>query len=208
MATPSWSDKVSVVALTRVTNGNSARGTLTLTNKFGGYIFMRVGRLTNTAPATGIKCMIRRILYDSGNSRDIPHPSTLAVFQDGLTAANLTTLSATPTFPASAVTLTTATSFAGDQSCCIVDSTSAPTRAEWQRSSKLASSTLTFDRNLANTSIASGDTITNQAFVMPPVWFDGTPNNGDIEVIFDYGVEANGSHVVVEAWAQTLDSVA
>lgn len=208
MATPSWSDKVSVVALARVTNGSKARGTLNLANKFGAYLFLRVGRLTSTAPATGIVVSVRRLLYDAGNSRDVPHPATLAQYQDTTTAANLTTLNGSPSHPADAVTLTSATGFAAAQGVLITDSTSSPARAEWHRTSKIASTTLTFDRNMANASIASGDTITNQALVIPPIWLDGSPHANDVEVIFDYGAEANASHVVVEAFAQTLDSVA
>ncbi len=206
MAAPTWNDKVSVVALTKVTNGNTARGTLNVSGLFGAYLFLRVARLSSTAPATGIIVRVRRILYDAGNSRDIPHPAVLAQFQDGTTAANLTTLSGAPSSPA--VTLTSATGFAAGQAVAIVDSTGAPTRCEWQETSKISGTTLTMDRGLANGSIASGDTITNQALVLPPVWVDGTPNSGDIEVIFDYGPEANSSPVAVEAWAQTLSAVA
>lgn len=207
MATPVWSDKVSIVALTRLTNGGVVRGTFNISSLFGGYVFLRVGRLSSTAPATGVNIFVRRILFDGGASRDIPHPATLAQFQDTLTAANLTTLNGSPSHPTAAVTLTSNTGFAGNQLVCVVDSTSSPTRAEWHRTSKLVSSTLTFDRNMANTGIVSGDTITNQALVIPPVWFDGTPNSGNIEIVFDYGLEANSSPLVVEAFGQTLTSI-
>lgn len=207
MPSPSFTDKVTVVALTRVTNGSVARGTLDLTGKFGAFIFIRVGRLTSTAPATGIRVFVRRQLYDSSNSRDIPHPGALAVFQDTTTAANLTTLNGSPSHPASALTLTSATGFAGDQYVCITNSTSSPTRAEWHHTSKIASTTLTMDRNFANTSIANADTITNQSLVPAAIWVDGGPGATNIEVVFDYGPEANASHVVVEAWAHTYDQV-
>lgn len=204
MAAPVWTDNVSVVAITKVSAAGSARGTLNLSGKFGAYIFCRVGRLTSTAPATGVKVYIRR--YGYTGSVDVPHPMPLAFFQDSTTAANLTTLNGSPSHPAAAVTLTSATGFAADQYVCITDSTSTPTRAEWHHTSKIASTTLTFDRNMGNTSIVTGDTITNQALVCAPIWVDGGPNT-NIEVVFDYGPEANASTLVVQALAQTLDSI-
>ncbi len=205
MATPSWTDKVSVVTLQKVANGSSARGTLNLNNKFGAYLFVRVARLSSTAPATGMYIRARRYVYDGANSRDVPHPGAIANLQDTTTAANLTTLNNTP--GSASVSLLSATGFAANQTVAIVDSTSSPTRCEFHQTSKLSGSTLTLDRNLANASIASGDTITNQALVFPPIWVDGGPNT-TIEVVFDYGAEANASPVAVEAWAQTLDSIA
>jgi hypothetical protein len=207
MATPSWTDKVSIVSVTKVANGATASGTLDLAGLFGAYIFMRVGRLTSTAPATGIYIYIRRLLYNSGASADVPHPGALGIYQDSTVAANLTTLNGTPSFPTAAVTLTSATGFGGNQYVCITDNATTPTRVEFHHTSKVASTTLTMDRNLANTSIVSGDTITNNALVCAPLWIDGTPSSGNIEVVFDYGLEVNSSAVVVEAFAQTLNSI-
>lgn len=205
MATTVWSDKISVVAVQKVANGALARGVLNLTTDFGALLFLRIGRLTTTAPTTGITAKVRRFLYDQTNARDIPHPTALATFQDITTAANLTTLSGTPTFPGSTVALTATTGMGSNQTVVIVDSASAPTRAEWHQTSLLSSSNLTMDRPLANTGIKSGDTITNQGLVLPPVWIDGGgTGQSAFEVIFDYGAEASASPVVVEAWAQEL----
>ena len=207
MAAPLWTDKVSIISVQKIANGGIARGTFTLTNYFGGYVFARIGRLSTTAPAVGISILVRRILYDSSNTRDIPHPGALATFQDTLVAANLTTLSGTPSFPTAVCAVTSATGMTGGNVCCIVDSATTPTRAEWCRISKNVTTTVTMDRNFANTAIVSGDTITNLALVLLPIWLDGGPNAGDVEVILDYGLESATSPVVAEVWGQALVSV-
>jgi hypothetical protein len=205
MANPTWSDKVSVVAVQKVANGSTARGTLNLGSVFGAYIFARVGRLSTTAPTTGIYIRVRRYVFDSGNSRDIPHPTPLLTLQDTKTAANSTTISSLSAGPPGSFTLAATTGFGAAQTVCLVDSTTTPTRAEWHMTSKLSGSVLTLDRGYAN--ISSGDTISNQAMVAAPVWVDGGAGNTNIEVIFDYGGEASSSPVVVEAWAQTLNTI-
>jgi hypothetical protein len=206
VAVASWSEKVSVVAVQKVSNGGTARGTLALGTAFGAYLFLRLGRLTATAPAVGCYARIRRFLRDNANSRDVPHPAPLALFQDGTVASNLTTISALTAGPPGSFTLATATGFAANQTVCLVDNATTPTRAEWHQTSKIATSVLTLDRAYAN--IASGDTITNNALVLPPVWVDGgVVSYTDFEVIFDYGAETATSPIVVEAWAQTLDSI-
>lgn len=211
MATPSWTDAVSVVALQKVATGAAVRGTLNIQNKFGAYLFMRAMRLSSSAPSTGIYIAVRRILHGTpaggGAGVDITHPKSLYSFQDGVTASNLTTLNGSPTIPGNTVTLTTATGFDGAQDIGIVDSTTTPTVIEFARTSKLATSTLTLDRNLTNTGILTGATITNNAFLIPPIQVTGVPGTAEIEVIFDLGKETTVAYAV-EAWAQTLDSVA
>lgn len=211
MAVPAWSDKISVVSLAKVVKGGKSRGTLNLYQCFGGYVFLRVGRLTANAPAVGIQCFVRRLLYDNANSRVIPHNAPLFAGQDGTTAANLTTLSGAIS-GGNTVPLTATTGFTSDLQVVMVDSASTPTIAEWHRTSLLSGSNLTMDAPIVNGSIGNGYTITNQALNFGPVWVDGGAqyNQSIIEVIFDYGKESSGSavDVVVEAWAQTLTGVA
>lgn len=202
--TPNWSDKVTIVTGQKLANGALVRGTFSLNGTFGGRVFIRCGRLTATAPATGVIIKMRNLLYDASNARDIPHSSEIARFQDTTTAANLTTISALTAGPPGSFTLASATGFAADQLVLLVDSASSPTRGEFQRTSKIASTTLTLDRGYAN--IASGDTITNFAITFGPIGMSGTPNSGDVELIFDYGQEANTSPLWVEAWGQVLTS--
>lgn len=205
MASPTWNDKVAVVTVQKVASGSSVRGTLNLTGLFGAYIFGRVGRLTTAAPSSGAYILVRRLLYDSGGARDIPHPSPLAEFQDVTTAAVAPTISSLSAGPPGSFTVSSATGLTGNLRVCLVDSTSSPTRAEWHRTAKIASTTLTLDRAYAN--ISSGDTLTTQALLLPPIWVDGTPTSTDIEVVFDNSLDTNSSHIVVEAWAQTLSAV-
>lgn len=211
MAAPSWSDHVSVQALTKVTTGATQRATLNVQNKFGAYLFIRAMRLSSSAPSNGLYIAVRRILNGTpaggAGTVDITHSKAILSVTDTTTASNLTTLSGAPTIPGAAVTLTTATGFAGNQHCGIVDSTTTPTVIEFGRTSKLATSTLTFDRNLTNTGIGNGATITNNAFILPPIEISGTPGSSEIEIIFDLGLETTVAYAV-EAWAQTLDSVA
>lgn len=211
MAAPSWSDAVSVVALQKLATGDTARGTLNVQNKFGGYLFIRAMRLSSSAPSNGLYVAVRRILNGTpaggGAGVDITHSKALLSTTDVTTASNLTTLNGSPTIPGAAVTLTTATGFAGNQHCGIVDSVTTPTVFETGRTSKLATSTLTFDRNLTNTGILTGATITNNAFLLPPIEISGTPGTAEIEVIFDLGLETTVAYAI-ECWAQRLDLVA
>lgn len=210
MAAPTWNDAVSVVALAKVATGATQRGTLNVSNLFGGYLHIRAMRLSSSAPSNGIYILVRRILKGTpaggGAGVDIVHPQPLLQILDTLTASNLTTLNGSPTIPGATVTLTSGTGFAANQLCGIVDSTTTPTIFEVGRTSKISGTTLTFDRNLTNTALASGDTISNNALILPPVWVDGTPNSGDIEVIFDNGAEATVAYAV-ECWAQTLSAI-
>ncbi len=211
MAAPTWNDAVSIVAVAKVAAGATTRGTLNVQNLFGGYLYIRAMRLSASGPSVGITISVRRLLKGTPaggtGGVDITHSQFLASFQDGTPSRNLTTLNGSRTIPGATVTLTTATGFAGGQFCGIVDSTTTPTIIEFGRTSKLVSTTLTFDRNLTNTALATGHTITNNAILVPPVWVDGTPNTGDIEVIFDLGLEATTAYAV-ECWAQTLSAIA
>lgn len=211
MAAPSWSDHVSVQACALVAVGASLRATLNVQNKFGAKLFLRAMRLSSSAPTNGLYMAVRRILNGTPAGGigpvDITHPAAVWSSYDVTTASNLTTLNGAPTIPGNVVTLTTATGFAGNQICGITNSVSAPGVLEFGRSSKLATNTLTFDRPLTNTGLGTGNTITNNAFIPPPIEVVGTPGTAEIEVIFDNGLETAVAYAV-ECWAQTLDSVA
>ncbi len=136
------------------------------------------------------------------NVASVPSPTTFTItasapgaYTSGGTVAGVDT-----------VTLTSATGFAGNQLVAITDSTSSPTRCSWRRTSKISSTTLTLDSPLSNSSIASGDTILNQCYLPPPYPVDGTPNPGNLEVIFDNGLESTVAYAV-EAYFQSLNSI-
>lgn len=211
MAAPSWTDKVSVQAVALVAAGGCLRATLNVQNKFGAFLFLRAMRLSASAPSNGLYMAVRRILSGTpaggAGTVDITHPNALWSSRDVTTASALTTLSAAPTIPGNSVSLTSATGFAGDQRVGIVDSLTTPTVIEFARTSKVSGTTLTLDRQLTNTGLGNGNSISNQLFIPPPIEISGTPGSAEIEVIFDNGLEATVAYAV-EAWAQTLDSVA
>ncbi len=207
---PAWSAPVSVVSCQKVAANAVVRGTLDISGKFGALLFIRAMRLSSSTPAAGIIIGVRRnpsgTPFGGAGTVAIRHPGWLWNAQDSVTASNLTTLNGTPTVPGLTVTLTSATGFAGNQLCAITDSTTTPTRFEVGHTTKIASTTLTFDSNITCTTIATGDTITNLAFVPAPIWIDGTAAASEIEVVFDNGLEGTIAYAV-ECWAQTLNNV-
>ncbi|MDE2467767.1 MAG: hypothetical protein KGL35_03255 [Bradyrhizobium sp.] len=211
MAAPSWSDAINVQPVALVAVGATLRATLNVQNKFGAKLFIRAMRLSASAPSNGLYVAVRRILNGTpaGGAAgvDITHSKALLALTDVTTASSLTTLNGAPTIPGSTVTLTTAIGFAGNQHVGIVNSATTPTVIEFARTSKISANTLTLDRPLTNTGLGTGNTITNNAFILPPVTVEGTPGNAEIEVIFDNGLETTVAYAV-EVWAQTLDSVA
>jgi hypothetical protein len=202
---PSWSEPTQVLAPTLVgTGGVSARASINVQNKRGGYLFCRAMPTTSATPSAGINLVIRRILNGTpaggAGTVDIGHPNGI-ILNAGTTANVATTLSATPSIPTNVVTLTSGTSFAAGQFVGLVNSVSSPTAIDWARVSKIASTTLTLDRNLTNSAIASGWVISNNAFIPSPIWIDGTPGTDEWEVIWDNGAETTVAYVV-EVWAQ------
>jgi hypothetical protein len=97
-----------------------------------------------------------------------------------------------------------ATSLAAGDIICIQDSGGGVTRLEWARISKISGSVLTLDAPLqfAHT-LAQADTVRNKSDVFEPIWVDG----GSLySVIFDYGDDAAGDSVTIQAMAQIWDS--
>ena len=185
---------ISTKSITNAVNNGSGAIRLTVTghgytNVDGAaYVVASVGGVTNANGQWNINVI-------NANTIDLIGSTFASSYTSGGTIA-----------PANQVTLTSATGFAGNLTCCITDSTSAPTRCEFQQTSKIASTTLTFDRPLANAAIVSGDSISNSALVLPALAIDGGAGNTNFEVIFDNGLEATIAYVV-QAYAQTLNSI-
>lgn len=210
MAAPSWSDGQRVLAPVKIAAGSQFIVRPAITDYFGAYLFIRAMRLSGSAPSNGIYIGVRRQLVGTpsggAGSVYVVHSNTVSAFQDTTAASNLTTLSATPGIPGNIISLTSGTGFAAGQFCGIIDSTTTPGVIEFTRTSKISGTTLTLDRNLENTAIASGNTITNNAIIIPPIWLDGVQQQGDIEIVFDNGAETTVAYAA-EVWMQTLNSI-
>ncbi len=168
---------VSVVALSTVAALGLTRGTIDLRPKYGAWLFLRV-----------------------------VHPG--AVISRVTTVAPGTTITAIAINANSNIgdtTLATASAWTGIVHGDIIyigGNSGSPARDEFARVSKIASTTLTVDSPM-KVAHTSGDTVANKADAFSPVWLAG----GSVyEVIFDYGGNATGSSIRVEALAATYDS--
>lgn len=200
--TPTWADNVSVVSAQVLARGSTVRGTLDLRSKFGAKLFVRVGRGGTAALTNGVDILVRALINNGSAGGE--HPGAVAAIRTGTNAANSTTVSSDSNSGQAVLTVASGTGFAADQIICIQDSGGGVTRLEFHRISKISGGTITLDRNLGyNHTSAQADTVRNQAHVNAPIWI---PGGSLYEVIFDYGDDAAGDSVTVQALAQTFDS--
>lgn len=198
--TPVWTDNVSVVAAQVMALGsNPVLGTLDLRNKYGAYLFIKIGRGGTTALTNGIDVFVRRVINTTGGV----HPSGRKLTGQYFAASSTTVSSDSNSGQNSLIVLSTTGFVAGDI-ICIQDFDGGFTRLEWHRVSKSSAGLLTLDRPLQFTHTAvQADTVRNKADVMSPIWLEG----GSLyEVIFDYGDDSTGEPVTIQAIAQTYDS--
>lgn len=201
--TPSFTDYVSVVSAQVLARGSTARGTIDLTAKFGGFLYASIGRGGTTALTNGVGVEVRRYYNDGTN--DIPHPNSALSRLSSTTAASSTTC-ATSNSTAGSPTLNVAsiTGFAAGDLVCIQDSGGGVTRLEFQKVSKTAAGILTLDGNLVYTHTSAGaDTVRNKSDVFAPIWLAG---GAKYEVIFDYGDDSAGESVTVWGRVQRYDN--
>lgn len=200
---PTWSDNVSVVAAAVLARGSVARGTLDLRTKIGARLFLKLGRGGTAALTNGVNCLIRAILNNDSATPGGVHPVQME-YLSSTAAANSTTVNADSNSAQSALNVASITGFAAGDLVCIQDSGGGVTRLEWHRVSKTATGILTLDRNLQYThTAAQADTVRNKSDVFSPIWIDG----GSLyAVVFDYGDDAAGDSITVQALAQTYDS--
>jgi hypothetical protein len=205
--TASFTDNVSVVAAAVLARGSTARGTLDLRSKYGAYLFVKIGRGGTTGLTNGVDVRINRVLNNDTATPGGVHPGGIPLLSSIAAAASTTIGNADANSGQAVVTVASTTSFAAGDLICIQDADAGVTRLEFQRVSKVAggaNGTLTLDRNLqyTHTSLVA-DTVRNKADVFAPIWLAG----GSLwEVIFDYGDDAAGDSVTVQAKAQTYDS--
>lgn len=198
---PSWTDTgTSVVAAQVLARGSRARGTIDLTSKKGGYLYVRIGRGGTTALSAGIDVLIRRTV----SAGTIIHPGASIPLLGQSAAAVAPTVSGSDVAAGDTeVHLSAITSLAVGDFVCIQDSGGGVTRLEWGRIAKLsvASGTgVTLDSPVqyAHTT-GQADTVTNKADCFAPVWLEG----GCVwEVIFDYSAQSTGESITIQALAQ------
>lgn len=202
VVTINYTDNVAVVAAANLARGSTARGTLDLRAKLGARLFVRIGRQGTTALTNGVDVLIRALL--NNDAAQGAHPAGIPALLSSTVAASSTTVSTDSNSGQPLLTVASGTGFAAGDTISIVDASFTPTRLEFHRISKISGGAITLDRNLAasHTSV-QGDRVINKADVFAPVWLDG----GTLyECVFDYGDDAAGESVTVEARAQTLDS--
>jgi hypothetical protein len=202
---PAWNDYQTVVAAQVMARAATpVRGTLDLRSKYGAFIFIKIGRGGTTALTNGVDVLIRRVLNNGVAAVGGVHPIGIPLLSSTAAAASKT-VGADAAAGATSLTVSPdATSLAAGDIICIQDSGGGVTRLEWARISKISGSVLTLDAPLqfAHT-LAQADTVRNKSDVFEPIWVDG----GSLySVIFDYGDDAAGDSVTIQAMAQIWDS--
>lgn len=202
-----------IIADAALLKGNAARALLDLRDCIGAVIHVAVGRSDVTAlvgaPTSGAKVVVRAL----GVGGTLVHPSGAVPIYvtnpTGTAATTITAATSAGTFPAT-VTLTTATSFTGEQVGCLWGNTSgtatvpsglangaALPNLEFVGTSYLATTTLYLQDPLQNTHV-SGETITVGADCYTYQVYGGAVYS----VLIDYGDNTTGDALAVRAYAQ------
>lgn len=203
MATPTWTDNVNVVAAAGLAYGAATRGTLDLRGKLGARLFLRVGMKGTTVPSNGVDALVRSVLNDDVATPGGANPACLWPLKHNPTGTvGSTTVNSDSNSGQAALSVASSSNFAAGDVICVYDASY--TRLEWHRVSKVAAGVLTLDRNLQYThTAAQADAVTNKA----SCWEVMVEGGSLLAVVFDYGDDTSGSDVLVQAKAQTFDSV-
>lgn len=203
MAAPQWTDNVDIIAPTTVARGSTSRGTIDLREKFGAYIFCKIGRGGTAGLTNGLDVLIRRIINNDTATAGGVHPVCIAV-QSSTVGATSTTVNSDSNSGQAVLNVASSTGFTAGEIICVQDSGGGVTRLEWHRISKVAAGAITLDRNLQFThTSAQADTVRDNADVFAPIWVDG---GALYEVIFDYGDDSTGDTATIAAQAQTYNA--
>lgn len=201
--TPVWTDNIAILAMTTLAKGSVSRTTFDWSAKWGGFVFIRIGRGGTTALSSGIAVLLRRLI----NGVAIEHVGGAIPNVMSKIAAAISTTCAAAGNNAGVTTLTVASSASFAAGDLILVSAAAPTAAdtEWCRVADIPAggTTLLLDAptKFAHNNVAH--TVRNQADLWT-VWLEG---GSQYELIIDYGDPAAGDTATIEAWAQTMDSV-
>lgn len=201
--TPTWTDNVTVKTLASLARAATSRSTLDLRTKWGAYVFARIGRGGTTALSSGIVVLARRTI----NNDAISHVGGAAAQLVGQVAAAISTTCAAAGNAAgvSSLTVASTTSYAAGDLIFVAAAAPAAADSEWCRVADITSATvflLDEPTRFAHNNVAH--TVRNKADMFT-FWLEG---GATYEIVFDYGDPAAGDTAYVEAWAQTLDSVA
>jgi len=204
IATPIWTGNVPLAGALAtpqtLAHGDRVKGTLDLRGKFGGFLTVRLGRLGTNAPSSPILVQVRRVGSAAGQGG-----ASFALL--GSNASGVaSTVSSDSNAGQNLLSIANTTSFKQGDSVCIYDA--AFTRLEFARISRTISGmpgTLVLDDELRFThTAAQADNVTKGADIFTPmlllpgcIW----------ELIVDYGAATSGSDHVVQAFAETYDSI-
>ncbi len=197
---PVWVDNVSVIPAQPIAFGNTVRGTLDLRLRYGGMLFVRLGRKGTTAPNVSIKAQVRRLVNNGGAGG--AHPGAVVPLASSTTTGHATTVNVDSAAGQPVLNVASVTGFVAADLVCIYDAAFA--RLEFARVSKIAASTLVMDAPLGFAHTAAlADNVTRIADVFAPVWLHG----GALwEVVVDYGASTSGADYVCQALAQVYES--
>ena len=201
--TPVWTDNVALLVRTTLAKGITANNTqFSWPTKWGGMVFVRIGRGGTTALTVGVSVLLRRTInagaiLNVGGATPALVSQTVAAVSVACSAtgntAGVTTLTANAN-----VTLA-----AGD--LIFVDGTGGTTNSEWCRVAVpvTAGTAIILDAPTKFNHANTADTIRNKADNWT-VWCEG---GGTWELVFDFGASTTGEAVFIEAFAQSFDSV-
>jgi hypothetical protein len=204
VVTPTWTDNVTVLALTTLALNAVSRTLIDWRTKWGGFVFVRVGRGGTTALTQGIPVLLRRTI-NNGGTEHVGGATPGFLTQLVAAAATTCTASGSPNNAGvTSLTVAATTSFAfGD--VVFIDGSGGTGNSEWVRVARVTSSTvLLLD---APTIFAHNNVLDkprNKADQFT-AWLEG---GATYELVIDYGASTTGESVTIEAFAQTLDSIA
>ncbi len=201
--TPTWTDNVTILALTTLALNAVSRTTFDWRAKWGGFCFIRIGRGGVTALTQGVPVLLRRTINNAG----IEHVGGATPgFLSQLAAAAATTCTASGSPNNAGVTsltvASTASWTAGD--LVFIDGSAGSGNSEWVRLARVTSGTVALldaPTKFAHNNVL--DKPRNKADQFT-AWLEG---GATYELIIDYGASTSGETITIEAFAQTLDSI-
>lgn len=201
--TPVWTDNSSIKAITTLAKNATVRTTIDWRTKWGGYLFVRMGRGGTTALSVGVNILVRRTI----NNAALENVAGGVQFVSQIAAAVSTTCTAAGTpnnAGVTSLTVASTTGFAVGDLVLIQDNATPTTASEWVRVAQVTSATvLLLDAPTVSAHNNTAHTVRNKAEIFA-IWLEG---GATYELIYDYGASTTGEAITIEAWAQTLDSV-
>lgn len=183
--------------------GTPLRGTLDLSNKYGAFLYCKIGRGGTSALSAGIEVLIRRVLANDAAAVGNIHSAPVAAFMGETPAGSGTNVNVTSNSGQNNLQVASVIGFAAGDLIMVQDGAGTFTRLEFHRVSRTQTGLLVLDRPLHFThTSAQADIVRNRASIFAPVWVMG---GSLVEVIFDYGAATTGEVAVIAAHAQTYD---